>query len=86
MDAVQSFMSSQYMSTTEDTSDVRKILGRNVRSRREFLSLSQEELGLRINADQAYVSRLERGLLNPTLDSIVEVALALEIKTQKLFS
>jgi len=54
--------------------------------RREFLSLSQEELGLRINADQAYISRLERGLLNPTLESLVEISEALDVQVQNLFT
>ena len=60
------------------------ILGNNIRSRRQFLSLSQEELGLRINADQAYISRLERGLFNPTLESIADIANALELDIHKL--
>ncbi len=62
------------------------LIGKNIRSRREYLKLSQEELGLRINADQAYVSRLERGLLNPTLESIVEIGHALNIEISELFT
>ena len=45
---------------------------------------SQEELGLRINADQAYISRLERGLFNPTLESMADIANALELDIHKL--
>lgn len=73
------------MLTRPNFNDAQLALGRSIRSRREALSLSQEELGLRINADQAYVSRLERGLLNPTLESIVEVADAMEMTLNDLF-
>ncbi len=62
------------------------LLGNNIRVRRTSLSLSQEELGLRINADQAYISRLERGLFNPTLESMVEIAQALDIEIHKLLA
>ena len=62
------------------------MLGKNIRSRRLFLSLSQEELGLRINADQAYISRLERGLFNPTLESMADIADALELDIHKLLT
>jgi len=61
-------------------------VGKNVRLRREAMSLSQEQLGLRIEADQAYISRLERGILNPTVESLVEIAFALEIDVNRLLS
>lgn len=78
-------MSCPSVLTRQKFNDAQLALGRSIRSRREAMSLSQEELGLRINADQAYVSRLERGLLNPTLESIVEVAAAMEITLKELF-
>jgi len=62
------------------------VLGEEVRKRRKELSLSQEELGLRLGADQAYVSRLESGQLNPTLESLAEVSASLEINLSSLLT
>lgn len=59
--------------------------GRNVRRARQAAQLSQETLALRIGADQAYVSRIEAGHLNPTLESIAEIAHALEMTAVDLF-
>ena len=61
-------------------------LSRNIKQLRLTSNLSQEELGLRIDADQAYISRLERGLLNPTLESVAEIAKALGIDIKLLFA
>ena len=51
---------------------------------RKAQQLSQEELGLRINADQAYISRIEAGTLNPTLESIAEIAVSLKVPISEL--
>lgn len=64
----------------------KKALGQNIKKRRKHLSLSQEELGLRLGADQAYVSRLEAGILNPTFESLVEVAISLDVTVSALTS
>jgi len=72
--------------TDKSFRNAKALVGRRIRSRREFLSLSQEELGFRINADQAYISRLEHGLLNPTLESLVEISEALDVQVQNLFT
>lgn len=64
---------------------VKEAFGRNVKRVRQSLGLSQEGLGLRIDADQAYISRIEAGHLNPTIESIAELANALKIPVSKLF-
>ena len=60
-------------------------MGANVKRLRKVHGLSQEELGLRIEADQAYISRIESGHLNLTVESIAELAAALETQISKLF-
>ena len=62
------------------------MLGRNVKRLRKALNLSQEDLGLRIDADQAYISRIEAGNLNPTVESLSELSYALEVKIVNLFT
>jgi transcriptional regulator with XRE-family HTH domain len=52
----------------------KRILGRNVRNAREALQLSQEELGHEIDIDRTYISGIERGVRNPSLDVITKIA------------
>lgn len=59
--------------------------GRNVKRVRKAQSLSQEALALKIDADQAYISRIEAGRFNPTLESVAEVASALDVPVSELF-
>lgn len=51
--------------------------GAAVRTCREQLGLSQEQLGFRSGLDRTYVSGIERGVRNPTLRIMVLLADAL---------
>lgn len=55
-------------------SNYRKILGENVRRARKHAGLSQEKLGLAIDIDRTYISGIERGIRNPSLDVITKIA------------
>lgn len=65
--------------------DIQKLIGSNIRKLRQASSVSQEELAARINADQAYVSRLESGQINVTATVIQDLAAALKVKPKVLF-
>lgn len=65
--------------------DIRKQVGSNIQKLRQEAKISQEELGSRIDADQAYISRLEAGELNPTLDTLALLAGALSQDIANLF-
>lgn len=64
----------------------RQTLGRNVARLRKQAGLSQEQLALQINADQAYISRIEAAQLNPTLKTITELADTLGSDVQTLLA
>ena len=57
--------------------DIKQRFGRSVRAKRQTLQLSQEGLALRIGADQAYVSRVEAGQINVSLETAQAIAEAL---------
>ena len=57
---------------------LRKVLARNVRSRRKELALSQEELAFEAEIDRTYVSQIERSTINPSLMVLYKVARALK--------
>ena len=65
--------------------DAKKLFGLCVKGLREAAGISQEELGMRIGTDQAYVSRIEAGMINPTLETMVEIAKALGVDLVDLF-
>lgn len=52
-------------------------LGRDLTSARTAASLTQTELAARASVQQAEISRIERGLGNPTRDTLVRLAGAL---------
>ncbi len=58
--------------------------GDNVRTRRETLDLSQEQLAERADLDRTYISGVERGVRNLSLNSVVRIAKALKISASEL--
>ena len=65
--------------------EIKKRFGLAVRKHRMRLEVSQEELAMRIGADQAYVSRIEAGQMNVTLETVEQIAIALGAKPPDLF-
>jgi len=57
--------------------DMRKIVALNLKRYRLTAGLSQEELAERSGLDRTYISGLERGLRNPTVIVLYELATVL---------
>jgi transcriptional regulator with XRE-family HTH domain len=55
------------------------VLGRRIRSRRQALGFSQEELAARVGLHRTYVGSLERGERNVSLENILRIAKALAV-------
>lgn len=64
---------------------VKNSLGRKIRQLRLSLNMSQIELAEKAETDQAFISEMERGVANPTLDSILRIAKALRVNVDVLF-
>lgn len=58
--------------------------GDNVRSRREAQDLSQEQLAERADLDRTYISGVERGVRNLSLNNVVRIAKALKTSASEL--
>ena len=58
--------------------------GQKVRLRREELDCTQAELARKIHTTQPYISRLERGNFNPSMNMIINIATALKISIDYL--
>jgi len=65
--------------------EIKKQFGHAMREKRRETGISQEELAMRIGADQAYVSRIEAGQMNITLETVEELAKALGVQASELF-
>jgi CheY-like chemotaxis protein/DNA-binding transcriptional regulator YiaG len=66
--------------------DVTRILGTAIRTRRNKLGLSQEELAFRSSLHRTYVADIERGARNPSLESIAKLSKALKLSLSDLFT
>ncbi|HGM6664893.1 TPA: helix-turn-helix domain-containing protein [Serratia marcescens] len=59
--------------------------GQRVRELRKERGWSQEEFADRCGLDRTYVSGIERGVRNPTLEVIGAIAIGLKIPLQNIF-
>lgn len=64
--------------------DLSKGLGLAVREARNKLGISQEALSDAADLDRAYVSGLERGTRNPTLETLDRITQALDVPLHDL--
>ncbi len=64
--------------------DMRKLVGRNAARLRRDAGLTQEQLAERSGFSQQYISDLERGLCNPTIVTLYELATALGVSQVEL--
>ena len=65
-----------------DKATFNKVFGEFVRDKRIGLKLSQAQLGDKMELDFQYISRVERGLISPTLFWIIGLATALEMSLE----
>lgn len=61
------------------------LVARNIRKLRVSRELSQEALAVDAEIDRTYVSRLERGMENPTVAVLERIAKALNAKVEDFF-
>jgi transcriptional regulator with XRE-family HTH domain len=65
---------------------LQSIFGEVIRSCRKDKGISQERLALDSSLQRSFISRLERGLTQPTLITIFELAQALDVEPRHLVS
>jgi transcriptional regulator with XRE-family HTH domain len=62
-----------------------KQFGGNARKLRKLRQLSQEQLAELAGMDSTYISGIERGVRNPSLVAIVQLAAGLSVEPAELF-
>ncbi len=66
------------------TNKTRKILAENIEKLRLSKKITKEELSLILGVDNSYISKLEKGKINITIDKIEQLANYFEIEVWKL--
>lgn len=76
---------STMLSGMENTKDITVRFGQRVKTLRLQLGLSQEAFADKCGLDRTYISGIERGVRNPTLEVIAVIADGLQIELSDLF-
>jgi transcriptional regulator with XRE-family HTH domain len=71
------------MAQTKAT-DIGKIFGKVLQRHRLQRDISQEELAFQAGVDRTFVSRLERGIRQPTITTLINIGQALGISAANL--
>jgi transcriptional regulator with XRE-family HTH domain len=64
---------------------LRKKFGQRITALRKAAGLSQEAFADRVGFARSYMSRIERGRANPSLDAIETLATGLKVPVHELF-
>jgi transcriptional regulator with XRE-family HTH domain len=64
----------------------KKLLALNLKRERKNVLISQEELAFKADIDRTYASQIERGIANPSLKVLCDLATALNCEVEKLIS
>jgi transcriptional regulator with XRE-family HTH domain len=70
--------------TGKGQSERQRVLGARIRARREELALGQEAMALEAGLHRTYITSLERGQRNPSLETLCKVASAIQIDVGSL--
>jgi transcriptional regulator with XRE-family HTH domain len=62
----------------------RRLLGKEIRIRRKKAKFSQETLAERADLSTVFISRVERGVESPSVDSLTKIAKALGVRVRDL--
>ena len=66
--------------------EVAKIFGEEIRKIRAEVGISQERLALEADVDRSFLSKMERGIRQPSLTVLLKLCRALEYSPDKLVS
>ena len=66
--------------------NIKKQLGLRIKELRKAVRLSQESLAEKADISTQYLSRIETGQENPTLDLFIKLTEALEVEMREIFN
>jgi transcriptional regulator with XRE-family HTH domain len=66
-------------------STANRVLGKAIRSAREQRGYTQEGFARKAGIDRSYYGAIERGEFNLSVDTVIKIAVALEMTASQLF-
>lgn len=69
----------------EKSGSIKKLLGNRIRQLRRETGLSQEDFADKCGIDRSYMSGIERGVRNPTLEILWAISGGLDLDLSHLF-
>lgn len=60
-------------------------LGQRIKQRRHEVEKSQETLAFEAHVDRTYISAIERGVANPSIETLANICYALNVTLAELF-
>lgn len=66
-------------------SEIQRVLGQSIRKHRERLELTQEQLAEKSETHRTYLADIERGVRNPSIETVRRLAKALEVPISVIF-
>lgn len=70
----------------QDKKEILKLLGKNLRNLREERGYTQEELANELDLEISQISRIERGVINTSIYTVVRIATFLKADYKSLFN
>lgn len=67
------------------TKTIRERIGGNIRKARKQNSLKQIEVAVEAGLNPSYYGKIERGLVNPSIEKLYKIIKALGIKSSEVF-
>ncbi len=66
--------------------ETKRLMGARIKGLRRWRGLTQDQLAEKAGVSLNYLSRIERGLENPTLDTLLGLAKGLKVEPLELFT
>jgi len=66
------------------TSKIRKIIGKRIKKMRKLKKLKQVEVAVDAGLNPSYYGKIERGLVNPSIEKLYGVIRSLNIKSSEI--
>lgn len=66
--------------------EIKQLIGSRIKELRRLKNMSQETLSEKVGISSKYLSSIERGKENPTLDTLIRLSKALDVELYDMFA
>ncbi|MFL9951935.1 helix-turn-helix transcriptional regulator [Paraburkholderia nemoris] len=77
---------SRQNSSTSRPAPISRALGKRIKQCRHAVDKSQETLAFEAHVDRTYISAIERGVANPSVETLANICHALNVTLSELFA